>query len=262
MTATMSVLGLYNWDNTLFSLLSVPEGLDKETLVDFILAECSDLETLYPNPDVLKGLIGVWSITQQYEWNKLYNTLTLQYNPIDNYDRTETREFTSQAAGNSTDGGTDTVTSADTGTDTATSADTGTNTVTSADTGTDTTSENSTDLNQVKAFDSANFADKEKDTVNNSGSTTYGKTNTNTAVFGKTNTNTTNYGKTNTNTAIYGHTNNNTFAKNDSENIRAHGNIGVTTTQQMIEQERLTAKFSLYQVILDEFKQRFCLLVY
>ena len=272
MTATMSVLGLYNWDNTLFSLLSVPEGLDKETLVDFILAECSDLETLYPNPDVLKGLIGVWSVTQQYEWNKLYNTLTLEYNPIDNYDRTETREFTSQAAGNSTDGGTDTVTSADTGTDTATSADTGTNTVTSADTGTntvtsadtgtDTTSENSTDLNQVKAFDSANFADKEKDTVNNSGSTTYGKTNTNTAVFGKTNTNTTNYGKTNTNTARYGHTNNNTFAKNDTENIRAHGNIGTVTTQAMIEAERNIAAFNLYQIILNEFKQRFCLLVY
>lgn len=244
MTATMSVLGLYQWDNTLFSLLSLPEGLDKDTLVDFILAECSDLEILYPNPEVLKGLIGVWSATEQYTWGKLYATMQLQYNPIDNYDRTETRTLASQAAGNSTDGGTDTVTSADTGTDT----------VTSADTGTDTTSNNSTDLNQVKAFDTAanTFTDREKDTVNNSGTTTYGKTNTNTA----------NYGKTNTNTARYGHTNNNTYSKNDTENIRAYGNIGVTTTQQMIEQERETAKFNIFQVILDEFKQRFCVLVY
>ena len=242
MTATMSVLGLYQWDNTLFSLLSVPEGLDKETLVDFILAECSDLEILYPNPEVLKGLIGVWSVTQQYTWGKLYATMQLQYNPIDNYDRTETRTLASQAAGNSTDGGTDTVTSADTGTDT----------VTSADTGSDTTTGNSTDVNQVKAFDSGSFADKEKDTVNSSGSTTYGKTNTNT----------TNYGKTNTNTASYGHTNNNTFSKNDNEQIRAHGNIGTVTTQAMIEAERNTALFNIYQIILDEFKQRFCVLVY
>ena len=242
MTGTMSVLGLYQWDNTLFSLLSLPQGLDKDTLVDFILAECSDLEILYPNPEVLKGLIGVWSATEQYTWGKLYATMQLEYNPIDNYDRTETRTLASQAAGNSTDGGTDTVTSADTGTDT----------ITSADTGSDSTIGNSTDVKQVKAFDSASFADKEKDTVNSSGSTTYGKTNTNT----------TNYGKTNTNTARYGHTNNNTFSKNDAENIRAYGNIGVTTTQQMIEQERETAKFNIFQVILDEFKQRFCVLVY
>lgn len=224
MTATMSVLGLYQWDNTLFSLLSLPEGLDKDTLVDFILAECSDLEILYPNPEVLKGLIGVWSATEQYTWGKLYATMQLQYNPIDNYDRTETRTLASQAAGNSTDGGTDTVTSADTGSDSTTGS--------------------STNVNQVKAFDTAanTFTDREKDTVNNTGSTTYGKTNTN--------------------TTRYGHTNNNTFSKNDTESIRSHGNIGVTTTQQMIEQERDMAKFNIFQVILDEFKQRFCVLVY
>ena len=224
MTGTMSVLGLYQWDNTLFSLLTLPEGLDHDTLVDFILAECSDLEILYPNPEVLKGLIGVWSATQQYTWGKLYATMQLEYNPIDNYDRTETRTLASQAAGNSTDGGTDTVTSADTGSDSTTGS--------------------STNLNQVKAFDTAanTFTDREKDTVNNSGSTTYGKTNTN--------------------TTRYGHTNNNTYAKNDTEQNRAHGNIGVTTTQQMIEQERETAKFNIFQVILDEFKQRFCVLVY
>ena len=224
MTATMSVLGLYQWDNTLFSLLSLPEGLDKDTLVDFILAECSDLEILYPNPEVLKGLIGVWSATEQYTWGKLYATMQLQYNPIDNYDRTETRTLASQAAGNSTDGGTDTVTS--------------------ADTGSDSTIGSSTNVNQVKAFDTAanTFTDREKDTVSNSGSTTYGKTNTN--------------------TTRYGHTNGNTYSKNDTENIRSYGNIGVTTTQQMIEQERDTAKFNIFQVILDEFKQRFCVLVY
>ena len=224
MTGTMSVLGLYQWDNTLFSLLSLPEGLDKDTLVDFILAECSDLEILYPNPEVLKGLIGVWSATEQYTWGKLYATMQLQYNPIDNYDRTETRTLASQAAGNSTDGGTDTVTSADTGSDSTTGT--------------------STNLNQVKAFDTAanTFTDKEKDTVSNSGSTTYGKTNTN--------------------TTRYGHTNGNTYSKNDTEQIRAHGNIGVTTTQQMIEQERDMAKFNIFQFILDEFKQRFCVLVY
>lgn len=41
-----------------------------------------------------------------------------------------------------------------------------------------------------------------------------------------------------------------------------HGNIGVTTTQQMITQERQIADFDLYQLIIDEFKNTFCLGVY
>lgn len=40
------------------------------------------------------------------------------------------------------------------------------------------------------------------------------------------------------------------------------GNIGVTTSQQMIEQERQIAGFSIYKVIADEFKHEFCLAVY
>lgn len=40
------------------------------------------------------------------------------------------------------------------------------------------------------------------------------------------------------------------------------GNIGVTTTQQMIREEREIADWSLYQVIIDEFKMRFCIMVY
>ena len=40
------------------------------------------------------------------------------------------------------------------------------------------------------------------------------------------------------------------------------GNIGVTTTQQMIEAERQLVKFNIYDVIIDSFKQRFCLLLY
>lgn len=40
------------------------------------------------------------------------------------------------------------------------------------------------------------------------------------------------------------------------------GNIGVTMTQQMIEAERNLVKFNIYDVIIESFKQRFCLLIY
>ena len=42
----------------------------------------------------------------------------------------------------------------------------------------------------------------------------------------------------------------------------ATGNIGVTTTQQMLESERESRKYSTVYEIIGEFKERFCLLVY
>lgn len=44
---------------------------------------------------------------------------------------------------------------------------------------------------------------------------------------------------------------------------RTHGNIGVTTSQQMLEQEiDIAPKLNVYDYIIDSFRRRFCLLVY
>lgn len=59
-------------------------------------------------------------------------------------------------------------------------------------------------------------------------------------------------------------THENTNETNGSIKRRGHayGNIGVTTTQQMIEQERAVVKFNITDYIIDSFKRRFCLLIY
>ncbi|MBQ1571170.1 MAG: hypothetical protein IIZ78_08615 [Clostridiales bacterium] len=41
-----------------------------------------------------------------------------------------------------------------------------------------------------------------------------------------------------------------------------YGNIGVTMTQQLIEAERNLVRFNIYDLIIDDFKQRFCVLIY
>jgi hypothetical protein len=41
-----------------------------------------------------------------------------------------------------------------------------------------------------------------------------------------------------------------------------HGNIGVTTSQQMIQQEREVAALNVADLIVQEFKQRFLLMIY
>ena len=43
---------------------------------------------------------------------------------------------------------------------------------------------------------------------------------------------------------------------------RTHGNIGVTTSQQMIQSEREVAMFNIYDIIANSFVENFCLMVY
>lgn len=223
---TLSILGLYNYDNTIFDLLTIPEGLDKTTLVKSICAELADMELLYPNPEVMKDLIGVWSTGCQYEWAKLLESMNFEYNPIDNYDRTETRTLTSQGTGSGADGGSDSYST------------------TKQHTGQDSQSGQEQNTGKVTAFNSGTLADKSQNAGTNSNTLNSSHTDTETA------------------TNTYGKTKQETFSKSDSETIRAHGNIGVTTTMQMIREQRDIVKFNLYDIITEEFKLRFCVLIY
>lgn len=49
---------------------------------------------------------------------------------------------------------------------------------------------------------------------------------------------------------------------NESYERIEQGNIGVTTTQAMIDEQREIVKMNMYREITESFKQRFCLLVY
>ena len=62
MGATMSILGLWNNDHSIFDLMQLPDGFtteDRETVTDSILTECAELEVLYPAPAVMKNVIGI-----------------------------------------------------------------------------------------------------------------------------------------------------------------------------------------------------------
>lgn len=48
----------------------------------------------------------------------------------------------------------------------------------------------------------------------------------------------------------------------DTHTLRAFGNIGVTTTQQMIQQEIDLRLNNLYEMISDQFIQEFCIMIY
>ena len=251
-SATMSVMGLYNWDNTIFDLMSLPEALDKDTLVDNLLIELAELEVIYPNPVVMKNLIGVWSAKQLDIWERLYATTQYEYNPIENYDRQES----------GTDSGNDTATHTGTDSRTESITDGGTEGVATslAKTGQDSVTGTDTKGHWKAAFDSAASGDDDgliketRDQDDGSTTTVYGNTETgsSTTTFGKTQSVT--EGKTyGSQLATY---------KSGSHTLRAHGNIGTVTTQAMIREQREIETFNIYDIIIDDFRNRFCILVY
>ena len=221
----LTVEGLYNYDNTLFEGFDVPEGLVKQIAIDAILMRTRELEILYPDFTYMKNRITIWSNKYQNNWKKLYDTTVLEYNPIENYDRME--DWT------------------DTDDETTTSARDNTrntnNTVKSTSTNEIMNSVNVTDQNT--AFN-AGLADHAKQITD--GDTTENGTITNTETGKDTENESVNGGRTGKHTRTG----------------RAHGNIGVTTSQQMIQSERDLVVFNLYDVIAESFIENFCLMVY
>ena len=224
----LSPLGLYQWDQTIFDLMQIPSALDKPTLIDNLLAETAELEVLYPNPVVLKNLIGVWSAKQIDVWNRLYATTQYEYNPIENYDRHEsgTEKSTDEATHSGTDTHSDRITLD----------------------GEDTVEGNRKDGGWIAGFDSAPAGDADglvKKTRDESDAST-----------------TTEYGKIEDRTGNYGYGHKITTETDGEHELHIHGNIGTVTAQKMIMEQREIEKFNLYDIIVEDFKMRFCILIY
>ena len=100
--ATMSIIGLYNYNNNLFSELNVPSGVDKDVLIENILMECGNLECFYPNYEFLHFAIKNWSAKELPIWESLKKTFELDYNPIWNVDGTERETIKSTSKGSET----------------------------------------------------------------------------------------------------------------------------------------------------------------
>lgn len=91
----LSIMGMYEYDNSLFDGLDVPTYTDKNGIVhvvnktdviNSILLNCAELEVIYPNFDTMKLAIGVWSAAEQDSWKKMFATQKAEYNPLWNVD--------------------------------------------------------------------------------------------------------------------------------------------------------------------------------
>ena len=84
--AWLSIMGMYNYDENVFDGFQVPQGLDRQTAIDTIVLNCAELEVVYPTIDIMRFAIANWSKRNQPIWQKLWDTVTVKYNPIWNVD--------------------------------------------------------------------------------------------------------------------------------------------------------------------------------
>lgn len=89
MRASLSILGLYNYDTTIFENFTVPTGVDAATALNTLIYDNAPFEILYPDPATMKFMIGLWCTKEMPIWERVYTAVQAQYNPIQNYNRTE-----------------------------------------------------------------------------------------------------------------------------------------------------------------------------
>ena len=201
-TAKITLFGMYQWmqlnDDDLFAGLDVPTGIDKQTLINTILTNGGEFETLYADADFMKDMIGLWSDKWQNTMTKWYEALSIEYNPLENYDRMEEWSDNKLEHAVASDA----------------SNQSGSGNVT----------------NQKSAYDGTGYQNHDKADSTSSG--------TNNAT---------------TNTVAQG---------SSTHGGRTHGNIGVTTSQQMLQAQLDVVRFNLYNEIADVFLTELCIYTY
>lgn len=204
--ATLTLIGLYNYDNTLFDNWTLPDGVDADTLKNTILLDGGEFEALYSDIDFLKLAIETVADKWYRTFEKWTSALNLTYDPIYNYDRYESW----------TDDGTTK------------------NTDTTTNKGTAQSSGKSVNNSFVNAYDNNTLV---QDAQTEASQTEQANT-----------------------------SNTNNSTQNGSHNTEhtghIYGNIGVTTSQDMLKAELDLARWNLYEHIASVFIRELCIMVY
>ena len=85
----MTVLGLYNYNDTIFNSMQLPSGVDPDNVVSNLLMELAELEVIYPSWITMQRAIADWSRSRVRSWERMLQALSAEYDPIENYDRRE-----------------------------------------------------------------------------------------------------------------------------------------------------------------------------
>lgn len=193
-------LSTLEWQENFWDDIVLPPGLNenRELVIDAITDRCVELRPYYSQPSLFKRMSDTWFKKQYENLAHIWDVLHMEYNPIENYDRTETKKR--DYADNRENEGSSTGNSLSSG------------------------------ESKISAYNESTYQpDSSQANSTNSTATSKDK------------------GKT---------------TGNETENNRIHGNIGVTTTQQMINQELELRKINIYEMIAELYESEFFIRCY
>lgn len=85
----ITAIGLYNYDGGLFDALTLPAAYDKSTFIDTFLLEHGEQGLIHIDYDFMKFAIGAWGRKCSHSLERIAEAMTANYNPLHNYDRSE-----------------------------------------------------------------------------------------------------------------------------------------------------------------------------
>lgn len=233
----VTLIGLENYLNpqrSVFDNMVLPEGIEKEILIGSIVLRCQEFELLYSDPEFMIDAVNIWSRKNYWTFDKWVKALNIDYDPLYNYDRTE--EYTDTHSGKFGRTGSNS------------SEYTRTDNLSQSDDHTRTDNLSSTLTHSEKAFNDTTMVASSQDGTSDTGTQRMAGTVTNTG--------------TQRNSGSDSNSENGTDDYTNIHKARLFGNIGVTTSQQMLQSEFDVARWNMYEHIADLFCQEFCIMVY
>ena len=250
----ITLYGYYSQDPAILDDVVLPEGLDRGELVIEILHSCGSLYPFIQHPEMLKESIHNWFKINERNFERILLAVMAEYSPIENYDRTEEHKII--RSGNETENGTNqnnrseinqsssNVTMTDSSSGTSSSS-----TVTSTD-GSE-TDQRAADNSETFRNTTKRISEADSNGTDNSTTTTSTR-GSNVAI---------NDGSLSGNENGSFQTGRNK-SENETESIRAHGNIGTTKNSEMVLDEIELRKYNIYEDIASRFADKFLLCIY
>lgn len=276
-------------DKKLFEGIAVPEAANKDMLVDTIMFESGDLYPYIQQPYFLGANIRNWFARMLPQFEKMFEALNAEYNPIENYNRyehwTDNRDIanadnrtnnidTDYSSNKTTDFVSDTKTDYKSDTTTNLESNSHTNYDSNTENEANSTSQGTGDrVDKVSAYDTEAFSNSARTDSNNTATDKSTANGHQADVTESTRTDDTTGNQTDetigkqtdkTTAGIIDKTSvdnlySSTFQSDDDlvHDGRIHGNIGVTTSQAMVLEELELRRYDIYLEIARMFETRF-----
>ena len=262
----LTLWGMYQAYPEILDNIELPEEMNRDTMQDYIFMYAGNNESRYGDPVLLERLVNRWFGAKKHDFEMMWRALTIDYNPIENTDRYEdfweNTDRTEKASENRSEDNTVKRESQSNGKqDFVTEGNT---TGTGRNNSNGTRTPNLTTEQTTSAFDSDSYQPQNKRVDSGTEQTEQHEDSTSSA-------NTRQNGNQNsTQNATESETGKNVLEGKTDNNVHnelrhglhSHGNIGVTTNQEMINEELRLRTYDLYKQIALLFENEFTIPVY